>query len=116
MERCYLFLNLGIYKAVEHIVAQEKPEVGRHYFDLACAPDEDKNQLFNVELIIEEDGTWGYGATVYNEKEYNLISVTKINNEGEYSLDYEIVSKKTFEIMKENEKERFQVEDMLANW
>ena len=51
MEKCYLFLNLGIYQAIEHIVAQEKPKTGKYYFDLACAPDENKNQLFNVELI-----------------------------------------------------------------
>ena len=50
MERCYLFANLGIYQAVEHIVAQENPGVGKHYFDLACAPDENKNQLFNYYL------------------------------------------------------------------
>lgn len=116
MERCYSFLNLGIYKAIEHIVAQENPEVGKHYFDLACAPDEDKNQLFNVELIIDEDGTWAYGATVYSDEEYVLIAITKINSDGEYSLDYEIASKKTFEIMKENENENFQVEDVLTNW
>ena len=116
MERCYLFLNLDIYKAVEHIVAREKPEVGKHYFDLACAPDENKNQLFNVELIIDEDGTWGYAAIAYNEEEYNFVSITKINSEGEYSLDYEIVSKKTLKIMKENETDSFHVEDLLANW
>ena len=116
MERCYLFANLGIYKAVEHIVAQEKPGTGKYYFDLACAPDEDKNQLFNVELIIDEDGTWAYGAIAYNEEEYSLISITKVNNGGEYSLDYEIVSKRTFKIIKENEKENFKVEDVLANW
>lgn len=116
MEKCYLFANLGIYKAVEHIVAQEKPEAGKYYFDLACAPDEDKNQLFGVELIVDEDGTWAYGATVYDEKEYSLISITRINNEGEYSLDYVIVSKKTFKIIKENEKENFKVEDVLVNW
>lgn len=116
MEKCYVFLNLGIYQAVEHIVAQENPEVGKHYFDLACAPDEDKNQLFNVELIIDEDGTWGYGAIAYNEEEYTLISITKVNSDGEYSLDYDIVSKKTFQIMKENESDRFQVEDVLINW
>lgn len=116
MERCYTFLNLGIYQAVEHIIAQEKPETGKHYFDLACAPDEDGNQLFNVELIIEEGKAPGYGATTYNEEEYSLVSIMKINDEREYSLDYDIVSKKTFEIMKENEKENFQVEDVLANW
>ena len=116
MERCYLFANLGIYKAVEHIVAQENPGVGRHYFDLACAPDENKNQLFNVELIIDEDGTWGYGATAYNEEEYTLISITEVNSDGGYSLDYDIISKKTLKIMKENENERFQVEDILSNW
>ena len=116
MERCYLFANLSIYKAVEHIVAQEKPETGKYYFDLACAPNEDKNQLFGVELIVDKDGTWAYGATVYDEKEYSLISITRINNEGEYSLDYVIVSKKTFKIIKENEKENFKVEDVLVNW
>ena len=116
MEKIYLFLNLGFYKAVEHIVAQEKLEAGKYYFDLACAPDEDKNQLFNVELIIDEDGTWGYGATVYDEKEYSFVSITKVNNEGEYSLNYEIVSKKTFKVMKENETENFKIEDVLANW
>ena len=116
MEKIYLFLNLEIYQAIEHIVAQEKPEVGKYHFDLACAPDENKNQLFNVELIIDEDGTWGYGATVYNEEEYGFVSITKVNNEGEYSLDYEIVSKKTFKIMKENENENFKIEDLLANW
>lgn len=116
MERCYLFANLDIYKAVEHIVAQEKPEAGKYYFDLACAPNENKNQLFNVELIIDEDETWGYGATIYDEKEYNFISITKVNNEGEYSLNYEIVSKKTFKVMKENETENFKIEDLLTNW
>ena len=116
MGKTYLFLNLDIYKAVEHIVAQEKPEAGKHYFDLACAPDEDKNQLFNVELIIDEDGTWGYGATVYDEKDYSLISITRRNNEGEYSLDYEIVSKRTFGAMKKNENENFKIEDFLTNW
>lgn len=116
MERCYLFANLDIYKAVEHIVAQKRPEAGKYYFDLACAPDENKNQLFNVELIIDEDGTWAYAAIAYNEEEYNFVSITKINNEGEYSLDYEIVSKKTFEVMKENETENLLIEDVLTNW
>lgn len=116
MEKTYLFLNLGIYQAIEHIVAQEKPEVGRHYFDLACAPDENKNQLFNVELIVDEDGTWAYGATVYDEKEYSLIYITTINNDEGPSVDYEIVSKKTLRIMKENETDSFYVEDILANW
>ena len=116
MERCYLFANLGIYKAVEHIVAQENPGAGKHYFDLACAPDENKNQLFNVELIIDEDGTWAYGATVYSEKEYSIVSIAKVSDNGEYSLNYEIVSKETFKIMKENEKESFKVEDVISNW
>lgn len=116
MEEIYVFLNLGIYKAVEHIVAQEKPEVGIYCFDLACAPDEDGNQLFNVTLIIDKDGTWGYEAMARNEEEYVLVSIMKINESREYSLDYDIVSKKTFEIMKKNESDRFQVEDVLANW
>ena len=116
MEKIYLFLNLGIYQAIEHIVAQEKPEIGRHHFDLACAPDESKNKLFNVELMVDEDGTWGYGARMYDEKRYNLVSIEKVNDEGEYSLDYEIVSKEMFKIMKENETENFQVENVLANW
>lgn len=116
MEKCYIFLNLGLYQAVEHIIAQEKPETGRHYFDLACAPDEDGNQLFNVELIIDKNGTWGYGAIALNEEKYTLVSIMTINDEREYSLNYDIVSKKTFEAIKENENDRFQVEDVLANW
>lgn len=116
MEKCYIFLNLGIYQAVEHIVAQEKPEIGKHHFDLACTPDEDGNQLFDVELIIYEDGTWGYGAITLNKEKYTLISIMTINDEREYSLDYDIVSKETFKVMKENESDRFQVEDVLANW
>ena len=116
MERCYLFANLDIYKAVEHIVAQENPEVGKHYFDLVCAPDKNKNQLFNVELIIDEDGTWAYVATVYDEKEYSLIYVTTINNDEGLFVDYGIVSKKIFKIMKENENENLLIEDVLVNW
>jgi hypothetical protein len=112
MEKCYVYLNKGIYKAVEHIVAQEKPEVGEYYFDLACAPDEDGNQLFNVELIIDKDGTWGgYGATIYNEN-YMLISIAKIVD-GEYSLEYEIVKRETFKTMKSIESKNFTVEEAL---
>lgn len=116
MERCYLFANLDIYNAVEHIVTQEKPEVGKYHFDLACAPDKNKNQLFNVELIIDEDGTWAYGATVYDEEEYSLIYVTTINNDEGPFVDYRIVSKKNFKIMKENKNENLLIEDVLANW
>ena len=116
MEKIYLFLNLGLNQAVEHIVAQEKPEMGKYFFDLACTPDKNGNQLFNIELIIDEDGGWKFNPTVHNEEEFILISIIRINNEGEYSLDYDIVSKKTFEIMKDNESDCFQVEDALAGW
>lgn len=109
MKKCYNYLNLNIYKAVEHIVAQEKPEVGRHYFDLACAPDEDKNQLFDVELTVDEDGTLGYGAVAY-DKNYMLISIAKIVD-GEYSLDFEIAKKEVFKTMKSIENENFHVDD-----
>lgn len=111
MKKCYLFLNKCIYKAIEQIVTQEKPETGKHHFDLACAPDEDGNQLFNVELMVDEDGVWGYVATIY-DKNYILISVAKIID-NEYILDYEIVKRETFKAMKSIENKNFTVEEAL---